>query len=294
MTSKKIKIALSLVILFLVGGIGMKAIFSDSVEPPVESIVKESNEEKIESTVAKKDSKQEEKKSEKEQKNDEQASKESSTPAKEKESTNETNIEESSSKDGIVEIDQQQVAQEPKANGERKEASPSTEKQVEKKEGPKQSAQPESVVEEKQSVVPETSPPLNTKPETPSQPVEVPPPTPEAPIATVLLSITTGDVKGTILADTNVEYQEGDTALDITLRMLQEKGIQYDVTGSGGGAYVRGFDNLYEFDEGPLSGWHIRVNGEMIDRSAGIYPVKIGDSINWNYTTNYMEDSEDW
>lgn len=110
------------------------------------------------------------------------------------------------------------------------------------------------------------------------------------PVATVIVSVTSDpSVKGTILSDIAVEYKEGDTALDVSMRIWKQKGIQHGVTGSGSSAYVQGIGNLYEFDEGPMSGWNIRVNGVMIDRSSGAYEVGPGDSINWNYTKNYLE-----
>ncbi|SES66214.1 protein of unknown function [Oceanobacillus limi] len=107
---------------------------------------------------------------------------------------------------------------------------------------------------------------------------------------TVTVSITTGEVRGVVLPPTTVLYQDGDTALDATRRITKEKGIQISVRGSGATAYVEGIDNLYEFDEGPLSGWLIRVDGILIDRSAGVYPIEPNQTIEWTYTTNYLED----
>ncbi|WP_017186472.1 DUF4430 domain-containing protein [Alkalibacillus haloalkaliphilus] len=111
--------------------------------------------------------------------------------------------------------------------------------------------------------------------------------------STVTVSITTGDVKGTILPKTEVALEDGDTALDVTQRIVDKKEIDMSVRGSGATAYVEGIDGLYEFDEGPLSGWHIRVDDVMIDRSSGIYSVHEGQSVDWSYTVNYLEDS-DW
>lgn len=107
---------------------------------------------------------------------------------------------------------------------------------------------------------------------------------------TVTVSITSGNVKGVILPKTQVELKEGDTVLDVTKRITKEKNIQISVRGSKATAYVEGIDNLYEFDEGPNSGWLIRLDGMLIDRSAGIYPVSSGQTVQWIYTTNYLED----
>src|SRR5699024_4450025 len=113
---------------------------------------------------------------------------------------------------------------------------------------------------------------------------------------TVTVEVTALDVKdrGPILEKTEVPLKDGDSVLDVTKRILKEKKIQYSVRGSNASAYVEGIDNLYEFDEGPNSGWHIRVNGKMIDRSSDIWDAEAGDWINWNYTVDYTKDSVDW
>lgn len=137
-------------------------------------------------------------------------------------------------------------------------------------------------------------PPKETKPKEPvkeTKPKDPPKETkPKEPKDTITISITSGaDVKGTILSETKVPIESGDTALEPTLKILKEKKIQYNLVGSKGSAYMAAIDNL---EEGGLAGWHIRVNGKMIDRSAGAWPIKAGDTINWNYTTNYLEDSD--
>lgn len=109
------------------------------------------------------------------------------------------------------------------------------------------------------------------------------------PQETVQVTITTGPVRGGILSR-SVPYQEGDTALDVSLRAMQAAGISYSLSGAGATAYMSGIDGLYEFDEGPLSGWKISVNGSDIDRSSGAYPVSAGSQVTWYYTTNYLED----
>lgn len=109
------------------------------------------------------------------------------------------------------------------------------------------------------------------------------------PQETVQVTITTGPVRGGILSR-SVPYKEGDTALDVSLRAMQAAGISYSLTGAGATAYMSGIDGLYEFDEGPLSGWKISVNGSDIDRSSGAYPVSAGSQVTWYYTTNYLED----
>ncbi len=118
-----------------------------------------------------------------------------------------------------------------------------------------------------------------------------PPKKPEEPSSYVTFSVDARDIKGQIVPQTRVERKEGDTILDITRRVLKQKGIQFSVTGTNSTAYVQGIDNLYEFDEGQNSGWMIRLDGALIKQSAGATPVQDGQVIYWFYTTNYLEES---
>ncbi|OAS87611.1 MULTISPECIES: DUF4430 domain-containing protein [Metabacillus] len=118
------------------------------------------------------------------------------------------------------------------------------------------------------------------------------PPKKEAPKQTVTISIVGDQQKGTILSSTKVEMEEGNTVLDITTKILKQKGIPISVTGGGSGAYVEGIANLFEFDHGPLSGWTVKRNGAKLDRSSGAVQVKSGDSIQWIYTSDYEEDGK--
>lgn len=88
-----------------------------------------------------------------------------------------------------------------------------------------------------------------------------------------------------IVSAANVPFTKGETYLDATLTLLKDRGIQYDVSGSGATAYIRGIDNQYEFDHGAKSGWTCKKNGVMLTKSAGITPISAGDRIEWLYVT---------
>lgn len=96
--------------------------------------------------------------------------------------------------------------------------------------------------------------------------------------------------QGDILAQTNVTFQSGDTAFTILKKVADEKGITIDSTGTGANLYVKSIDGLGEFDEGPLSGWMYSVNGTFPDFSAGIYSLKNGDVVRWQYTKDLGKD----
>lgn len=120
---------------------------------------------------------------------------------------------------------------------------------------------------------------------------ETPKQKPQEPSSYVTIAIDARDVKGQIVSQTNVELKEGDTVLDVTRRIVKQRGIQISVRGAGAGAYVEGIDNLYEFDEGQNSGWMIRLDGQLIKQSAGATPISEGQTIYWFYTTNYLKES---
>lgn len=103
---------------------------------------------------------------------------------------------------------------------------------------------------------------------------------------TITLSIFGSDDMGTVIAATEVEWREGDTAFSVLQRITREKKIQMEFSGSGNSVYVEGINNLYEFDKGAGSGWIYRVNGVLSSKSAGAHKIWPGDKVAWSYTLN--------
>ncbi len=95
---------------------------------------------------------------------------------------------------------------------------------------------------------------------------------------------------GTILGAVTVELQEGDTVMDILQKITREERMQMEFRGRGSGAYVEGINNLYEFDQGPGSGWMYSVNGYFPNRGSGAWKVEAGDQIQWHYTKDLGRD----
>ena len=93
-----------------------------------------------------------------------------------------------------------------------------------------------------------------------------------------------------VFAKQEVEWKEGDTVLDVLLRVTKAHKIQMEYSGGKKAAYVEGIDNLYEFDKGEGSGWMYGVNGVYVQVSCGSCSVKKGDVISWRYTKNLGED----
>lgn len=96
---------------------------------------------------------------------------------------------------------------------------------------------------------------------------------------------------GVILPRTRVTIGQGDTVFDVLQGTLREKGIHFEFSESaGGGGYVQGIANLYEYDGGELSGWQYSVNGVFPSLGCAGYTVSPGDEILWQYTCDLGAD----
>ncbi len=95
---------------------------------------------------------------------------------------------------------------------------------------------------------------------------------------------------GIILAVTEFDIAEGETAYDILVEATRKHNIQMENEGSAEMAYISGLNYLYEFDFGDLSGWVYRINGTQPSVGCGEYKLKDGDIIEWHYTCNLGKD----
>ncbi len=90
---------------------------------------------------------------------------------------------------------------------------------------------------------------------------------------------------GVVLADTQVDFEDGESVFDVLQRVCRDTGIhlEFSVTPAYDSAYIEGIANLYEMDCGPLSGWSYTVNGLSPNYGCGQYTVAAGDVICWAY-----------
>jgi len=102
---------------------------------------------------------------------------------------------------------------------------------------------------------------------------------------TVTISVVGIGEWGTILPPEEAELKPDDTVSDVLVRVLKSRKLAYETRGKGALLYVAGIDGLFEFDEGPTSGWKYRVNGVVRGEGAGQYKPEPGDRIEWFYTT---------
>lgn len=98
---------------------------------------------------------------------------------------------------------------------------------------------------------------------------------------------------GVILPVTTVEIEEGDTVFDVLSYVCDKYKIHMSYRGgTSSGCYVEGINNLYEFDGGRWSGWMYCVNDWYPNYGCGVYFVKPGEVIEWNYTCDLGCDLE--
>ena len=93
-----------------------------------------------------------------------------------------------------------------------------------------------------------------------------------------------------ILENTTVDIKDGDTVFSVLKNVCEKNNIELDYRDSETKAYVKGIDNLYEFDKGNGSGWIYAVNGKTPGVGCGKYKIKSGDEIQWGYSLNGGKD----
>ncbi|AET66188.1 hypothetical protein Desor_0486 [Desulfosporosinus orientis DSM 765] len=95
---------------------------------------------------------------------------------------------------------------------------------------------------------------------------------------------------GIILSPTKVSFKDGETVFDVLKQVVEEKKIQMLYEGSKGNPYIKGINNLYEFDGGPLSGWMFSVNKAYTNYGCSQVKLHKGDLIEWKYTCDMGRD----
>lgn len=115
-----------------------------------------------------------------------------------------------------------------------------------------------------------------------------------APVADkVTLSVEKRSInEGDFVAPAAMTIQAGDTAFTVLKRTLDDKGMALEFSGSGASIYVKAIGGLKELDDahGSGSGWMYSVNGTFPKVSAGIYTLKNGDVVRWQYTKDLGKD----
>lgn len=110
-----------------------------------------------------------------------------------------------------------------------------------------------------------------------------------------------GEPLGIIIESTEVEFYEGESVADVTLRLLDKIGIEYNVLET----YLKSINNftvngtkyneLGEGTEGYMSGWLFTFNNKFADRGMNELYIEDGDIIEWKYSCQWGSDiGGDW
>jgi hypothetical protein len=96
--------------------------------------------------------------------------------------------------------------------------------------------------------------------------------------------------EGEIILEALAEHQKDLTAAEASEKICRLRDIPIVFSGLGSLRYVRGINGLFEFDEGPESGWIYTVNGDIMGISSGSYIIQPDDNIVWHYTLDLGKD----
>lgn len=98
--------------------------------------------------------------------------------------------------------------------------------------------------------------------------------------------------KGQILKKEKYIMKKGETAFDLLKKATIDNKIHtdYKFVKAYDNYYVKGINNLYEFDGGKESGWQYYVNQKYMNYGASNYNLKDGDVVYWVYTCNGGKD----
>ncbi len=97
---------------------------------------------------------------------------------------------------------------------------------------------------------------------------------------------------GIIFPPTEVVFYEGESVFNLLQREMKKNKIHMEFRNTPiyNSAYIRGINNLYEFDVGELSGWMYKVNGWFPNYGCSRYQLKDGDVVEWVYTCDLGRD----
>ena len=81
---------------------------------------------------------------------------------------------------------------------------------------------------------------------------------------------------------TAIVWKSGMTVMDVMLAAKKHpRGITFEHTGKGATALLTKIDDVE--NEGRGRNWLYRVNGELADRSLGIFELHAGDTVLWKF-----------
>lgn len=79
-------------------------------------------------------------------------------------------------------------------------------------------------------------------------------------------------------------YYENDTVFEVLKRYCRDNEIALDFSSSVTGTYIKGINQIYEFDAGGESGWTYYVDGIFAEQACD--KAEVGSEIYWYYVVN--------
>lgn len=98
-----------------------------------------------------------------------------------------------------------------------------------------------------------------------------------------------------IIYSGKAEINDGESVFDVLQREMRKNKIHMEFvnTPATNSAYVKGINNIYEFDCGGFSGWTYSVNGKTPNVGCSQCFVKDGDIVEWKYVCEITFDMGD-
>lgn len=88
-----------------------------------------------------------------------------------------------------------------------------------------------------------------------------------------------------IIFSGEAEINDGESVFTVLQREMKKQKIHMEFvnTPATNSAYIKGINNIYEFDCGGFSGWTYTVNGKMLSVGCSQYILHPGDDVEWKY-----------
>ena len=93
-----------------------------------------------------------------------------------------------------------------------------------------------------------------------------------------------------VIDSVGVKYKKNISVEELSRGVCRELKIPIVFSGVRELTYLKGINNLFEFDHGALSGWIYFVNGESQSVSSWSYILQNGDEVSWRYTLDLGKD----
>ena len=91
---------------------------------------------------------------------------------------------------------------------------------------------------------------------------------------------------GYLTKSKKISVEKGSSAWDVVKNYLDENNIPYDAQESQFGVYIKGVNNIHEFDAGKNSGWMYNVNGKTPNVGVSGYTLTDGDKVKLFYVVD--------